>query len=38
MTFGLNADKKVVVHFERIDGNLLYFKKVVNEIRTKALQ
>jgi len=37
LTFGLNNEKKLVVHFERIDGNLLYYKKVVNDIKRKCL-
>jgi hypothetical protein len=36
LTFGLNKEGKVIVHFERVDGNLLYYKKVVNDIRTRC--
>lgn len=36
-TFGVNKDNKLVIHFERLDGNVLYFKKVIGDIRTKCL-
>jgi hypothetical protein len=35
-TLGLNSENKLVVQFERIDGNLLYFKKIVNDIKHKC--
>lgn len=36
-TFGVNSDNKLVIHSERLDGNLLYYKKVVGDIKTKCL-
>lgn len=36
-TFGLNTANKLVIHFDRIDGNVLYFKKVVRDLKTKCL-
>jgi len=35
-TFGLNADNKMVVHPERLEGNLLYYKMVLGDIKTKC--
>ena len=36
-TFGLNADKKILVHCERVDGDQLYYKKVLGELKTRCL-
>ena len=36
-TFGKNHDGRLLVHFERVDGNLLYYKKVIRDIQTKCL-
>jgi hypothetical protein len=30
---GLTTNHEILIKFERIDGNLLYYKKIVNEIR-----
>ena len=36
-TLGVNKDKKLVIHFERMAGNLLYYKKVISDIKTRCL-
>lgn len=33
---GLTSNNKLVVRFDRIDGNLLYYKKILTEIRNKC--
>lgn len=33
---GQNSNGALVLKFERIDGNLLYYKKLLNEIRRKC--
>lgn len=30
------ADKQTLIKFDRLDGNLLYYKKVLQEIRQKC--
>lgn len=37
LSLGLNADKKTIIHFERLEGNQLYFKKVVNDLKRNCL-
>lgn len=32
---GTESNGKLVVHFERESGNVLYYKKIVNELRSK---
>jgi len=34
---GKTEDNNLIFKFERIDGNLLYFKKIMKEIRSKCL-
>ena len=35
LTFGLGGNNTLLVHFERIDGNILYYKKVVNDLKSR---
>lgn len=35
-TFGENKDKKLVIHPERVEGNQLYYKMVLGDIKTKC--
>lgn len=37
ITFGLSKDNKLVIHFERVEGFPLYFKKVVNDLKRNCL-
>lgn len=32
---GTEATGKLVLHFERESGNVLYYKKILNELRSK---
>ena len=36
-TLGVNSQGKIVIHTDRVDGNLLYYKKVVSDIKTRCL-
>lgn len=35
-TFGQNSENKLIVHPERVEGNLLYYKMILSDIKTKC--